>query len=198
MRGTPLPLSQNSRGVAAYVRRFPPQGGASISAQLAEMTTEELFTRWNTAIFRGKITGIYFIHLDFNGHKDDWAIAEIQVDRVYRGLCQPGDTVTVRLPYGLMPGQWVEDTTMISAMRAGMEGVFMAMPYDEGSLYQTNGASLCLRDVAEYGFPDGVRFVFLETAEGLVFDRHAHPEAAGAGDLDDIGVYIEAMLARVG
>ena len=48
------------------------------------------------------------------------------------------------------------------------------------------------------GLPDGVRWAFLETPEGLLFDRESYAGAAGARSLDEIESYIQRMLAELG
>lgn len=91
---------------------------------------------------------------------------------------------------------WVEDTDTIAALETGMTGIFMPMIYDENSVLEENGATLFLKDIADYGFYDGVRFAFLETDHGLVFDRSTYQSIAQAQNLDEIEDYILKMLEK--
>ena len=194
-RGERLPLSEASSGVTVRYKD-PGAGAAEQSYCLVPLTEEELFTRWNTLIVRGTIETIRNIELDFRGARFPRAIATVRVEHIYRGA--PGERVTVLLPCPVGTEVSVSATETAAAMREGMEGIFMAMVYDESSLFQANGGTLCLRDIAETGLPDGVRWAFLDTPSGLLYAEDDFPGAAGAGDLDDIGAYIETMLAGAG
>lgn len=189
-----LPLSDASQGVT--VRYGSPLFSVSSSAdQLINLSEEELFTAFDTAIFLGAVTQIDNIMLDFNGSKNYRALAQIQVETAYRGPYQAGDTVTVLLPCPIMDGVWVEDTEVISQLAVGTRGIFMPTVYDETSVREENGATLALRDIADCGFPDGERFAFLETVDGLTFARWAYPSIQDADSLEDIENYILNMIS---
>ena len=188
-----LPLSDASQGVT--VRYGSPQFSLSSSADLIVLTEVELFTEFNTAIFLGTVTQIDNIVLDFNGSENYRALAQIQVETAYRGPYQAGDTVTVLLPCPITAGVWVEDTSVISQLAVGTRGILMPMVYDETSVREQNGAILALRDIADCGLPDGERFAFLETADGLTFARWAYPSIQDAASLEEVGDYILEMTA---
>ena len=167
------------------------------SCSLIYLTEEELFTYFDTAVFRGTVREIRNIELDFNGDSAYRAIAEIEVERVYRGPCEAGETVSVMLPCPIEQGLWVEDTETVSAMREGMSGIFMPVVYDsENSRWEQNGAVLIKKDLVDYGFADGVRYAFLETELGLIFDRGAYESIADAQTIDEIEEYILDMIAQ--
>ena len=189
-----ISLSDNSTSVTAYYTNNPfifTNGNES----LIPLTEEELFTTFNTAIFKGTISEIRNIVVNFDGDKAYRAIAKIEVEQVYRGSCSAGDTISVILPGPLVKGFWVTDTSTVSAMEAGITGIFMPMIYDdENSIWEQNGAKLDIRDIADYGFADGERFAFLETEDGLVFSRDAYSNIANATTLDEVEDYIETIL----
>lgn len=189
-----IKLSDNSRNVTARYTRSPIFMQSSSS--LIFLTEEELFTHFDTAIFKGRIRRLNNIELNFNGDKNYRAIAEIEVETVYRGSCNIGDTVSVLLPCPIMEGFWVEDTDIISSIQVGMTGIFMPMIYDDTSIREQNGARLALKDVADYGFADGVRYAFLETEDGLVFSRSSYESISGATTLDEIEKYILNMISK--
>ena len=190
--GEEIALSAASGGVTArYVESAP---DVSSKADLVWLSEEELFTEWDTAIFKGTVTRIRNIRLDFDGEAAYRAVAEIAVEKVYRGDCAAGETVSILLPCPVSSGIWVEDTETASAMREGMTGIFMPMAYGADSVWQQNGATLALRDLAPYGLADGLRWVFLETEDGLLFAREAYESAAGAETLGEIEAYILQML----
>lgn len=167
----------------------------SSSPCLIHLTEEELFTYFDTAIFRGTVGEIRNIELSFNGDRAYRAIAEIEVDKVYRGPCEAGETVSVMLPCPINADVWVEDTGVISQMREGMSGIFMPIIYnEENSRWEQNGAVLIQKELVDYGFADGVRYAFLETEDGLVFSRGAYESIADARTMDEIEEYILNMI----
>ena len=190
-----IPLSGDSVGVSArYTDKVPP---VESSCALIYLTEEELFTYFDTAVFRGTVREIRNIELDFNGDSAYRAIADIEVERVYRGPCEAGETVSVMLPCPIEQGLWVEDTDTVSAMREGMSGIFMPVVYDsENSRWEQNGAVLIKKDLVDYGFADGVRYAFLETESGLMFDRGAYESIADAQTIDEIEEYILDMISQ--
>lgn len=189
-----IKLSDRSSNVT--VRYISTPSFMQSSSQLVELTEEELFTSCDAVIFRGRILNISNIEISFNGNKDYGAIAEIEVETVYRGSCDIGDTVSVLLPCPIMEDYWVEDTGTVSVMQAGMTGIFMPMIYTDTSMHLQNGAKLALKDIADYGFGDGERFAFLVTKNGLVFDRRSYESISDAATLDEIENYILNMINR--
>lgn len=163
--------------------------------QLIYLTEDELFTHWNTAVFKGTVTKIQNIELDFSGVKEYRALVSILVEKVYRGNCKSGEEITVLLPCPISDEVWIEDTETVSALRVDTTGIFMPIIYDDDSFWEQNGATLMLRDVADYGFADGMRYAFLETENGGVrFARHAYPSIKSASTLDEIEAYVIHMI----
>lgn len=191
-RGEPVPRSE---GVT--IRQIERSPFPASQNQLIYLTEEELFTHFDTAIFRGTVTGIQNILLSFNGDNAYRALATIQVEAVFRGDCAPGDTVSVLLPCPVSDGVWVEDTEVISRLQEGMTGIFMPIIYREDSYWEQNGARLYLQEVAPYGFADGMRYAFLKTDTGVIFARHAYPSIENARTLDEIEAYILTMLDTI-
>lgn len=167
---------------------------------LAEALTEkELFADkyWDYELvaFEGVIVETRNIVCDYNGFKDYRAIATIEVQGVLRGEIKQGTTVTVLLPGPVdIEGLWVEDTGVSSKMTAGTRGIFMPIKYNERSIREENGTKLALLDLAAYGFLDGERWAFLETAAGLVYNHDSYPSLAGAKDLEDVQNRIRSRL----
>lgn len=174
-----------------YVNKVP---DTSLSHDLAALTEEELFHEYNTDIFMGKIEGIKNIKINFNGSIDYRAIAKIRIDKIYRGNSTVGETVSVLLPCPIKTNIWVEDTEVISSMRVGMTGIFMPLKYDKTSYREENGARIYLQDIAEYGFLDGVRYAFLNSEKGLIFDKVAYKPISSATSLQEVEAYIIKMI----
>lgn len=197
MQRNTIPLSDRSHNVAVRYTSNPFIFFRH-SGSLIGLTEEELFTKFDTVIFKGTIKEIKNIVVGFNGEKEYRAIVQIEVGKVYRGTCSEGDTVSVMLPCPISGWIHVTDTSTVSEMKAGVTGIFMPMVLDdESALWMENGASLDKRDLADYDFVDGERYAFLETDSGLVFSRWAYASIADATTLDEVEEYIEKMLERL-
>lgn len=199
--GDKLKLDRSSSEIRARIISELPETGIASTGDMAWLTEEEIFEKWDTAIFQGTILSIQNIAVEYDGWAEYLAVAEILVNEVFRGKCEAGSTISVLLPGPVdLEGLWMEDTGVISQMRTGMAGIFMPMQYDENSVkvyYGTGGkenARLYLMDLAEYGFPDGERFAFLETENGLVYAEYAYKSLEGVQSLSEIGEYIQRML----
>ena len=190
-------LSDNSYNVTIkYTDKAFPQSMSSTSLEYF-YSEEELFTVFNTDILKGKILSVNNIEINLNGYKVYYAIAQIKVEKVYRGSCDKGNIVSIMLPCPINKNIWLEDTDTVCAMKDGMNGIFMLMPYDENSVLEYNDARLVKKDIADYYFPDGIRFAFLETEDGLIFDRYSYKTISNAKTLDEVEKYIEDMILKV-
>ncbi len=163
---------------------------------LVYYSEEEMFAKEEIAVFRGRVGDLTYITVDFDIYKVYWTVAEISVDKVYKGDISEGDVIKmlIHCQVGVENPMWVEDNDTIVLLRSGMEGIFMPMKYDDDSKYETNGFVLMLRDVADYGIGDGTRWVFLSTDSGVRYAESAYPGAKGAKTLDDIEAYVIDML----
>ncbi len=163
---------------------------------LINLTEEEIFTRWNTAIVMGTVKEIQNIVINFNGDKEYRAIARIEVEKLYRGDCSEGDVISVLLPCSIGTDVDVEDTEVVSRMQVGTVGIFMPIIYDENSIWEQNGAVLCEKDIADYGFADGMRFAFLEEDGGIIFERDSYESIKNANSLEEIESYIMEIISK--
>lgn len=168
---------------------------SSVKRDLEYLTEEEIFGYENMYVFRGRVRGLTNVTIDFNGEKEARCIAAVEVEKVYQGGIAAGDQISMLLPCAIDPERIaVEDTEVISRLEIGMEGIFMPLIYDENSFIEMNGAVLQKQDLADCGLGDGMRWAFLSTAQGLVFERDAYPGAENAATLDDIEAYVTEML----
>lgn len=186
-----IPLSGSSAGVTArYIDKAP---GISSETSLVWLSEDEIFTRWNTAIFRGTVTEVQNIEVDFNGAKLYQAIAKVRVSRAIRGPFGEDDVVPVLLPSTVGDGSRVEDCDVIESIRVGIEGIFMPIVYDdENNFFEMNGVTLDKRDLAPCGLADGMRWTFFETPHHLIYASSAYPTLAAraAKTLDEVEEFI--------
>lgn len=167
----------------------------AVKEDLVSLTEEDMFGHEKMYVFRGRVSGLTNVTIDFNGDTMARSIAIIVIDEVYQGDLEPGEQITMLIPCPIDEYNiWVEDTSVISQLGSGMEGIFMPWIYDEDSYIEMNGAVLMLRDLAACGLADGMRWAFLNTDQGLVYERWAYPGAGDATDLDDIEAYVIEML----
>lgn len=194
-RNNAIPLSDASSKVkVTHINRIPNK--STSKSDLMALTEEEIFSKSNTLIFKGMVTKISNIKISFNGSNEYQALAEIKTEKVYRGSIAPGDTITVLVPCPIEGSIKVEDTGVISQLKVGMTGIFMPVIYDETSIWEENGARLTKKDLAPCGFSDGMRWAFLETSNGLVFERWSYESIADATTLEQIEEYILKMLGK--
>lgn len=191
-RNSYLHLKNSSGNVSVkYINKAP---SVSSSYSLVGLSEEELFHKFNTDIFRGKIEGIRNIKININGSTEYHAIAKIKIDKVYRGSGKVGETVSILLPSPINSNVSVEDTEVVSSMRVGMTGIFMPIKYDKTSYLEQDGAKIYWQDIAEYGFLDGLRYAFLNSPNGLIFEKNAYKSIASASSLEDIEQYVLKMI----
>ena len=159
------------------------------------LAEEELFHQKGLYAFRGRVSGLTNVTIDFNGDKEIRCIATVAVEKVYCGEVAEGEQIAILLPCPAgMAGLKIEDTGIAAQIESGMEGIFMPRAYREDARWEQNGATLMLRDLAPRGLWDGMRWLFLETEQGLVYEKNSYPGAAGAVTLDDIEEYVVKML----
>lgn len=188
-----------SKGVKVnYVDHLPAGARLASMADLMWLTEDELFEPqilgYEAAAFEGVVRRIRNISFELGGHTDYRAIAAIEVGEVLRGPLQTGDTVTLLLPAPVGTNIWVEDTGVSSQLTEGAKGIFMPIRYDETSVYEEAGQRLALLDLADYGLPDGERWLFIEKDDGLIYFQDAYPSFAGAKDLQEVK---EIILSRI-
>lgn len=185
-----LTLSDLSHGASAWYlapEDVPDYRGAS--SALVPRTEEELRTQSDLAI-RGQVRRLDNIAVQVGTSQYHWALAEVDVTQVLRGEAAQTVRVLVQCPVNAAE-EWVEDTDVIARLRIGAEGIFLLQRYGADSVLTSGGGELCLADLAPYGFWDGMRFLFLDTPEGLVYAQSAYPSLAGARTLDDVAAWLK-------
>ena len=185
-----------SEGTTAKVTAGIDDAVSTAKTDLEWLDEEELFHQEGLYAFRGRVSGLTNVTIDFNGDKEIRCIATVAVEKVYCGEVEEGEQIAILLPCpaGASGRLWVEDTGIASQIESGMEGIFMPRAYREDAYWEQNGATLMLRDLAPCGLWDGMRWLFLETERGLVYEKIAYPGADGAATLDDIEEYVVKML----
>ncbi|MBG0917742.1 hypothetical protein [Exiguobacterium sp. SRB7LM] len=180
-----IPLSTDSTANSVHIVDQSKVKPDISEENMMEMTEDELFSKWDPVVVRGTVTDIRHIEIDFNGETEYQSLIKIHVSNVYRGDVQVGQDLIVRADAIKETGQ-TTDASVISHVKQGMEGIFMPIPYDDEFVWEQNEATLRLKDIADYGFPDGERYLFLVTPNGLLFERDAYPSLQGLDSLDEV------------
>ena len=194
----PIKLSEKSTVTVEYGYCEPAQGK---DTELAPYTEREMFSKSNTVIFMGRVSGLADVKIDYNGEKDCRCIASFYVEKIYRKpygcSIEEGGGIDVLLPCGIEMGMPVpEGARTIEYIDEARLGIFIVKKLEDGACEERNGAVLMLKDLAPYVIEDGVRWAFLATDKALVFDRESYPGAKDAKNLDDIEKYVLKMLGK--
>ncbi len=170
---------------------------ASSKPLLEYLTEEEMFSMKDMYIFRGVVSELTNLLIDFKYYKEARCVATIDVKKVYRGDIPEGKPIKVLLPCAVFADgrEKQEDTGVIRGIKIGMEGIFMPWIYGEDSVLEMYNVTLLKSDLAPCGIADGMRWAFLKTEDdGLVYAWHAYPGAGSARTLDDIEKYVKKMI----
>jgi len=184
-------LSERSQGV--YVRHNATPKSTAVEGCLVWLSLEEIFAP-ETMIFRGTVLDIQNYDLSFNGEVVTRAIATVAVSKVLQGDVRVGKEIRILLPCPITGDIRISATEVTAQMRVDMEGIFMPKAYGADAYWEQNGAVLYLQDLAPCGLWDGMRWVFLDTSCGLVFDKSVYESVANAESLDEIEEYIQKQL----
>ncbi len=162
--------------------------------ELVYFSEEELFERENMYAFRGKVVELQNITINFDGFKEYRCVAVLDIEKVYQGEITVGEQIRMLLPCPITKDIKQEDTGVIAGIKVGMEGIFMPWVFDENSYIEMNGKIFDKSEVASCGLADGMRWAFLASEYGVVFEKNAYKGAVGAATLDDIEAYVIEML----
>ena len=178
---------------------LPPESpvAGDSSACLAWLDPEEIFAM-DTLIFRGVVRDLQYYEVT-GGYRGYFTVAAVEVTDVLRGDLDAGDIYNIYLP--ILKGQASNSTAGdLESLEVGSEAIFMPYAATADTGITSGDAYFCYADVAECWFDEGVRFLFLQTEEGLryasdVYDLGVDPSEA---TLDDAAAYIRSMLAAQG
>lgn len=152
---------------------------------------EEVFNMFDTVAFMGTVKEVKNISMDFDGIKHYRALVTIEVEKVYDGNLSAGETISAMLPGPVDTGNVMgADFNITRAMKPGERGIFMPLIYSSDEVWEENGKVLQMKDFAGYAIIDTVRFAFLETEEGLLFERGTFPGIKDAQTLEEVEEYI--------
>lgn len=170
--------------------------GMDTSACLAWLEPEELFAM-DTVIFRGTVEELRYYEVS-GGYRAYFTVASVAVSEIYRGDLTAGEAYTIYLP--VAPGVSVSTAGDLENLEVGSEAIFMPRAATADTGITSGDSYFCYADVADFWFDEGIRFLFLETADGLSYASDVYDLGGDGGEvtLDDAAAYIREMLAVPG
>ena len=167
-------------------------GMAAEDSSLAWLDPEEILAL-DPVIFRGTVTGMRYYEVEPAG---DYTVASVEVTDCLRGDLAVGDTYNVL--YWGAPGR---ATTSISGdlehLAVGSEAIFMPYRATEETGWRSGDTFFCYADLAELYFDEGIRFLLLDTGDGVSYAEEVYDIPAADGEtvtLDDVAAYLRSLL----
>lgn len=183
-----LPLSEDSQNVVVRYTNEEIDIGVACFVDIPE--EEEIFDSLRADkkldVIKGTVTKIENIVINFSGSKTHEAIAQIRVDEVYQGTLKKGSLITTNISAPVDTGD------VLYHLSEGTEGIFMPTKYKNDDIWEENGGRLALKDIAEYSI--GEFTTFLQTREGLLFDKEIYKSIPDAQSLSQVEAYIKKEL----
>ena len=190
--------------VGAEIREIDGSGGrwngllessTASDTSLAWLDPEEILAL-DTAVFRGTVTGLRYYEVTLGGGTSCYTVASVEVSDCLRGDLAAGDTYNVL--YAGIPGRM---STSISGdlenLEVGSEAVFMPYPATADTGWRSGEDWFCYADLAELYFDEGIRFLFLDTGDGVSYASDVYDIPASSGEtvtLDDVTAYLRGLL----
>lgn len=191
--GETRPGSNASRNVEIGELAGPGEGDVMISSSscLAWLDPEEIFAQ-DTAVFRGTVRDLRFYVVQVGPDTLYYTVANVEVSACVRGDLEPGETASVTY-LGAKGYMSTSISGPLDRMDVGDEGIFMPIRTSQETGWERGDCFLCYGDLGEFYLSEGMRFVFLDTGEGLEFERNVYEEIAGAETLDEVEAYVRRM-----
>ena len=167
-----------------------------MSACLAWLSPEEIFAQ-DTVIFRGTVRELHYfmVEPDAGDMEHYYTRALVEVTDSIRGGLTVGETYSL-LWLGARGYMSTSISGALEDLDVGSDAVFMPIRTGQDTGWREGDLYFCYADLAEFYLSEGTRYVFADTAEGLVFDRSTYEEIAGAETLDEIAAYIREQIGE--
>ena len=173
-----------------YAAIKPPWSGDS-SACLAWLEPEEIFAM-DTVIFRGTVRNLRYFRVELGGEQTDYTVASVEVTDCVRGGLETGAVYNILLTCA--PGRSISTAGDLEKLEEGSDAVFMPYRATADTGWRSGEDYFCYADLAELYFDEGIRFLFLDTGEGLAFERNVYTDIADAETLDEVVDYLRAVV----
>ena len=120
--------------------------------------------------------------------------AIVEITDPIRGDLTAGETRTVLYMGG--PDMSTSVSGPLDALGTGSDAIFMPIAATPETGRRDGDSWFCYADLGEFYLSEGLRYVFLDTGDGLRFERGLYEEISEAETLDDIADYIRGMIGE--
>jgi hypothetical protein len=165
------------------------EGGSS--ASLAWMEPMEIFAR-DTVIFRGTVRNLRYFVVESDTTTISRTVVTVEVTDCVRGGLGVGDIYNILLPCG--PGYSNSLVGNLEKLKVGSDAVFMPFRTTQDTGEDVGSGYFCYADLAELYFTEGIRYLFLDTEDGLSFERAVYADIADAETLDEVVNYLRETV----
>ena len=164
------------------------EDGVQSSSSLVWLEPEEIFVR-DTAIFRGTVLNLRYFEVTAGGETRYYTVASVEVTDCVRGELAAGDIYGV-LYLGAAGRMSTSISGNLERLEVGSDAVFMPYIAAADTGWSSGADYFCYADLAELYFEEGIRFLFLDTGDGLSFERNVYADIADAETLDEVMDYL--------
>lgn len=161
-------------------------------ACLVWLEPEEIFAR-DTVIFRGTVRSLRYFEVRVDGMEMDYTVASVEVTDCVRGELGAGDIYNVLYP-GVKGKTSYSTSGGLEDLEPGSDAVFMPDRTSPDTGWRSGEDYFCYADLAELYFDEGIRFLFLDTGDGLSFERDTYRDIAGAETLDEVTAWLREKV----
>ena len=163
---------------------------------LVNLSAEEILDQGND-IFRGVVTELQVYHVTEKINQY-FTVVTVEVTDSIRGMQQTGETCKIYLPIAE-----VQDMIMVNSvsgdldkLEVGSSAIFMPRTATESTGLGPKhlGEWLCYADYADYYFSEAIRYLFLETENGVSYAKDVYEIPGEMVTLDDVAEYLRKML----
>ncbi len=167
------------------------------STSLAEWLSAEELIAMDTTIFKGTVIDLQAYHVT-GGMNKYCTIVTVEVEDSIRGDLKVGDICRIYLPFARIDGEITITTSIngdLDKLEVGSRAIFMPRKATKETGLGSGEVWLSYTDFAEYYFVEGMRFLFLETEEGVSYARDVYEiESEGKVTLEVVAEYIREMI----
>ncbi len=128
-------------------------------------TEQELFENTD-CVFSGTIDTIKNIEINYDGNRVYKSLITIKTDKFYKGNIQKSTVTVLSAPISRKIS--TTDTELLSTLKEGEYGVFLANTVAKGTVYSESDCSFDASEICDAVFFDGVRFGFIKNADAMV------------------------------
>ena len=155
------------------------------------LSPEEIFAQ-DTAIFRGTVRALRYYVVETDGYETQYTAADVEVTDPMRGGLAAGEIRTVLYPGG--PDMTTSISGPLDDLEVGSDAILMPVAATPETGRREGDSFFCYADLGEFYLSEGMRYVFLDTGDGLAFDRGTYADIADAETLDEAADYVREMI----